>query len=101
MNTQMKATWRKMVGTACSVAFLAVSLAQEAAPLPPPVVAEPKPQPPATPQCDIDLRRAGQMSDIISNVLLRAEHKPESEVRAFLKDAHRNYATGDDLLKAA
>jgi hypothetical protein len=41
------------------------------------------------------------MKDIISNVLLRAEHKPQSEVRAFLKDAHRNYATGDDLLKAA
>jgi hypothetical protein len=41
------------------------------------------------------------MKDVISNVLLRAEHKPESEVRAFLKDAHRNYATGDDLLKAA
>jgi hypothetical protein len=41
------------------------------------------------------------MSDIISNVLLRLEHKPESEVRPFLKDAHRNYATGDDLLKAA
>jgi beta-lactamase class A len=55
----------------------------------------------ATPQCDIDLRRAGQMSDIISNLLQRAEHKPQSEVRAFLKDAHTNYATGDDLLKAA
>jgi hypothetical protein len=41
------------------------------------------------------------MSDIISNVLLRAEHKPWSEVRAFLKDAHRNYATGNDLLKVA
>jgi hypothetical protein len=41
------------------------------------------------------------MKDIVSNVLLRAEHKPKSEVRAFLKDAHRNYATGDDLLKAA
>jgi len=47
------------------------------------------------------LRKAGKMKDIVSNVLLRAEHKPESEVRAFLKDAHRNYATGDDLLKAA
>ena len=41
------------------------------------------------------------MKDIVSNVLLRAEQKPESEVKAFLKDAHRNYATGDDLLKAA
>ena len=89
------------IGVACSVALLAVALAQEAAPLPPQTVAEPKPQPPATPQCEVDLRRAGQMADVISNVLLRAEHKPESEVQAFLKDAHRNYATGDDLLKAA
>jgi len=89
------------IGVACSVALLAVALAQEAAPLPPQMVAEPKPQPPATPQCDVDLRKAGKMKDIVSNVLLRAEYKPESEVRAFLKDAHRNYATGDDLLKAA
>ena len=41
------------------------------------------------------------MEDVISNVLTRAEHKPESEVAAFLKDAQRRYATGDDLLKAA
>jgi hypothetical protein len=47
------------------------------------------------------LKKAGQMKDVLSNVLLLAEHKPESEVRPFLKDAHRNYATGDDLLKAA
>ena len=89
------------IGVACSVALLAVALAQEAAPLPPQMVAEPKPQPPATSQCDVDLRKAGKMKDIVSNVLLRAEHKPESEVRAFLKDAHRNYAKGDALLKAA
>jgi Putative metallopeptidase len=89
------------IGVACSVAMLAVALAQEAAPPPPQTVAEPKPQPPATPQCEVDLRKAGQMADIISNVLLRAEHKPGPEVAAFLKDAHRRYATGDDLLKAA
>ncbi|MFN0242303.1 MAG: DUF4344 domain-containing metallopeptidase [Planctomycetota bacterium] len=41
------------------------------------------------------------MKDIVSNVLLRAERKPVSEVDAFLKDAEKNYATGDDLLKAA
>jgi hypothetical protein len=41
-------------------------------------------------------------------VLTRAEHKPESEVKAFIKDAERRYAagderyaTGDDWLKAA
>ncbi|HWN97186.1 MAG TPA: sigma-70 family RNA polymerase sigma factor [Methylomirabilota bacterium] len=55
----------------------------------------------ATPQCDVDLRKAGKMKDIVSNVLLRAEHKPTSEVQAFLKDAESRYATGDDLLKAA
>ena len=101
MNTQMKATWRKMVGRACSVALLAVALAQEAAPLPPQTVAEPKPQPPATPRCEADLGNAGWLKDILSNVLIRAEHKPESEVAAFLKDAETRYARGDDLLKAA
>jgi hypothetical protein len=56
---------------------------------------------PATPQCEVNLSNAGHMKDIISNVLIRAEHKPESEVAAFLKDAEKRYATGDDLLKAA
>lgn len=77
------------------------SHAPQAASLPPEIVAEPKPQPPATPQCEVNLKKAGQMEDVLSNVLIRAEHKPESEVAAFLKDAVRRYATGDDLLKAA
>ena len=89
------------IGVACSVALSAVALAQEAAPLPPQVVAEPKPQPPATPRCQADLRNAGWLKDVLANVLIRAEHKPESEVAAFLKDAEKRYATGDDLLKAA
>src|SRR5687768_18549679 len=89
------------IGVACSVALFAVALAQEAAPPAPQKVAEPKPQPPATPQCDVDLRNAGHMKDLISNVLMRAEHRPGSEVRAFLKDAERRYAMGDDLLIAA
>jgi RNA polymerase sigma factor (sigma-70 family) len=55
----------------------------------------------ATPQCEVDLRNAGEMKDKISNVLYRAEPNPESEVAAFLKDAETRYATGDDLLKAA
>jgi hypothetical protein len=91
----------RSIAVACSVASLAVALAQEAAPLPPKLVAEPNPQPPADHPCDVDLRNAGQMKDVISNVLLGAEHKPESEVRALLKDAQSRYATGDDLLKAA
>jgi hypothetical protein len=40
------------------------------------------------------------MKDVISNVLIRDERKPESEVAAFLEDAEKGYATGDDLLKA-
>ncbi|MDZ4405859.1 hypothetical protein, partial [Prosthecobacter sp.] len=68
---------------------------------PPKRVAEPKPQPPATPPCEVDLRIAGWLKDVLSNVLMRAEHQPESEVAAFLKDAERRFATGDDLLKAA
>src|SRR5687768_13381808 len=64
------------IGVVCSVASLAVALAQEA---------EPKPQPPAILRCEADLRNAGWLKDILANVLIRAEHKPESEVRAFLK----------------
>lgn len=86
---------------ACGVALVAVALAQEVVPFPPNTVAEPKPEPLATLQCKVDLQNAGKMKDVISNVLLRVEHKPESEVKAFLKDAHRDFATGDDLLKAA
>ena len=54
----------------------------------------------ATP-CDVDLSKTGQMRDIVSNVLLRAEPKPTPEVQAFLHDVQSRYATGDDLLKAA
>src|SRR5688572_8648137 len=96
---QKHLSWKLLagsIGVACSVA-----LAQEAAPLPPQTVAEPKPQPPATSRCEVDLRIPGLMSGIISSVLTRAEHKPGSEVRTFLKDAERRYATGDDLRKAA
>src|SRR6185295_3637179 len=71
------------------------------APLPPQMVADPKPQPPTTPQCKVNFRDARGMKDVLSNVLYRAEPNPEEEVAAFLKDAVRRYATGDDLLKAA
>ena len=97
----MKITTRQFALTAWSVALSAVALAQEAAPLPPPVVAEPKPQPPATPPCEVDLGKAVKMANIVSNVMMRAERKPEPEVAAFREDAKRRYATGDDVLKAA
>ena len=89
------------IGVACSVGLFAVAFAQEAAPLPPPVVAEPKPQSPAIPECKVDLRNVGQMDDVLSNVLLRSEHKPKSEVGEFLADARRRSATGDDMVKLA
>jgi hypothetical protein len=50
----------------------------------------------------VDLGNVGQIKDVISNVLKRAEHKPGSEVAEFLaRDPQGRYATGDDLLKAA
>jgi hypothetical protein len=58
-------------------------------------------QPPATPRCEADLRNAGTMKDVISNVLRLAGHKPQSEFQPFLEDAVRRSATGDDMLKAA
>jgi hypothetical protein len=51
--------------------------------------------------CNKDLRLPGVMSDIVSNVLLRAEMKPEADVRAFKKEAVKKYATGEDLRRAA
>ncbi|MFZ4575911.1 MAG: DUF4344 domain-containing metallopeptidase [Phycisphaerales bacterium] len=41
------------------------------------------------------------MSDIVSNVLLRVEKRPASEVRAFLEDAYKKFTTGDELRNAA
>ena len=77
-------------------------VATQASPLPPPIVAAPKPQPPATPPCEVDLRLIGVMKDVLSNVLRRAERKAGSEVAEFLaRDTQGRYATGDDLLKAA
>ncbi len=52
-------------------------------------------------ECSIDLRLPGQMSDILSNVLMRIAKKQHAEVQAFLANAEQRYATGDDLLRAA
>jgi hypothetical protein len=51
--------------------------------------------------CTVDLRVAGMMKDIVSNVLLRSEKRPEAEVHEFLRDAEKRYATGQDLMRAA
>lgn len=52
-------------------------------------------------QCNIDLKLPGQMKDIVSNVLLQSAKKSEDEVRQFLNDAEKKYATGDELMRAA
>ena len=41
------------------------------------------------------------MADIVSNALVRALHQEEVEVKKFLESAEINYATGDELAKAA
>ena len=71
------------------------------APQVPPAGQVQPPPPPALPVCAIDLRLPGVMSDLLSNVLLRVEKKPESEVKAFLNDATPRHTTGVDLRKAA
>jgi hypothetical protein len=71
--------------------------AQEAAA---PAASEQQPQPPALPVCVIDLRLPGVMSDVLSNVLIRGEQRPESEVNAFLEEAKLSHPRGEDLRKA-
>ena len=87
-------------------AALAVQLAPQPAPpaasVAPPAGVEPKPQLPAMPTCNIDFATPKGIRDTISNVLLRAERRPESEVKAFLRlDAVKRFATGDELRDAA
>ena len=87
-------------------AALAVQLAPQpappAAPFAQPAGVEPKPPLPAMPTCGIDFATPKGIRDTISNVLLRAERRPESEVKAFLRlDAVKRFATGDELRDAA
>lgn len=71
--------------TVCSTALLAVAVADEPVPLPPQRVAEPVPQQPDSPTCAIDLTKPRELLDILSNVLIRSEGKPEPEVRQYLE----------------
>ena len=96
------------VSIACGIGWPAIASAQEAATPAAPVVAPPapaapaqQPPPPALPVCVMDLRLPGVMSDILSNVLMRVENKPGSDVKAFLEEAKPRHATGEDLRKAA
>jgi hypothetical protein len=56
---------------------------------------------PARQQCSVDLRRPGAMKDIVSNVLLLSAKQSEADVKEFLEDAEKRYATGDQLMRAA
>lgn len=51
--------------------------------------------------CTMDLTKPGKMSDIVSNVLLRHEKIDSDLVKPFLEKARKQFATGDELLKAA
>ena len=51
--------------------------------------------------CHVDLTLPGQMSDIISNALMRGMNQPEGEVFKFLSIAKTQYPTGMELLKAS
>jgi hypothetical protein len=62
---------------------------------------DPEPKTPAESRCSVSLSRSGDMKDIVGNALLRGLKRPEADVSAFLADAERKYATGQDLLRAA
>lgn len=51
--------------------------------------------------CTVDLRLAGMMKDIVSNVLLQSAKRSEAEVHEFLSNAETRYATGGELMRAA
>lgn len=51
--------------------------------------------------CDINTQTADGIRDVLSNVLIRAESRPEAEVRAFLNDAVKKHETGESLRRAA
>jgi hypothetical protein len=51
--------------------------------------------------CLVDLRKPGQLSDVLSNALTRGLGKDGSTVQAFLEKARGKYSKGEELLKAA
>lgn len=67
-----------------------------------PVDLQPAPVAPApAPECSVNFATPEGIRDVISNVLIRAEQKPESEVRQFLRDVKARFDTGDELRNAA
>jgi hypothetical protein len=89
-----------LFGLACSIAFPAAALGQDAVPPPAPIAGGQTPNQ-AGPKCRADLTSTGGMADVLSNVLLRVEGKSDGEVKAFLGVARQKSRTGNELLAAA
>lgn len=51
--------------------------------------------------CGVDLTRTGQLSDILSNALVRGLNKDEADVQSFLEGARRGSKGAEQLLQAA
>ena len=107
---------RSRLGLLIGSALLAINvipparaLAQESAPTTPespvaaaqPAAVAPAAGVPVKPRCDINMQSADGIRDVLSNVLIRAEARPEAEVRAFLNDAVKKHETGESLRRAA
>lgn len=65
----------------------------------PAVAQEPARSEAQAPACSIDLRRVGQMEDVLSNVLMHALHKDGKEVRAALSTLRPRSETSDALVQ--
>jgi hypothetical protein len=99
----------------CCLTAISCAMAQDSPPAAVPApISQPLPQPvpPQAPPadqppliepevCPVDLSLPGQMSDIVSNVLLQVAKRPDADVRAFLDGAETRYASGDELMRAA
>ncbi len=60
-----------------------------------------KAEPTIQSECTVDLSKPGQMSDIVSNALVRGFKKEPSKVSEFLTTASDKYQTGSELAVAA
>jgi hypothetical protein len=65
------------------------------------VQAQETPPPETEAVCTIDLSNPAQMSDVMSNALMRGLGEEESKVKAFLKGNQEKYKTGHELAAAA
>lgn len=91
MGKRMLRTVTELVGTACiatGLGWAEPAGAQEQQP----VVAH---------ECQLDFMLPGVMSDTVSNAMIRSLKIPEADVKAYLTDAKKRYATGPELLVAA